>query len=104
MTFRRDDYVQAVEAAKAAGLKVHRTEIHPDGRIVIHHQDDAEEETWEEFRARQTKEDEATARVYASLDLNTGPTPQEILRQKLATGKATAKEDAERRRAATRNV
>ncbi|WP_416356356.1 hypothetical protein ACLNGM_20335 [Aureimonas phyllosphaerae] len=37
MRFRQADYVRAVKAAKAAELEIHRTEIHPDGRIVLVH-------------------------------------------------------------------
>lgn len=37
MRFRQADYVRAVKAARAAELDIHRTEIHPDGRIVLVH-------------------------------------------------------------------
>lgn len=35
--FRQADIVRAVKAARACGLEVARTEIAPDGRIVIVH-------------------------------------------------------------------
>jgi hypothetical protein len=37
-TFKQADIVRAVKAARACGLDVVRTEIGPDGRIVIVHQ------------------------------------------------------------------
>jgi hypothetical protein len=36
-TFKQADLARAVRAVEAAGLKVTRTEIGPDGRIVLHH-------------------------------------------------------------------
>ena len=36
-TFKHADIVRAVRAARAAGLDVTRTEIAPDGRIVLVH-------------------------------------------------------------------
>jgi hypothetical protein len=38
-TFRQADLARAVRAVQAVGLKVSRTEIGPDGRIVLHHED-----------------------------------------------------------------
>lgn len=40
-TFKQCDVVRAVKAAHAAGLDVTRTEIGPDGRIVLVHKADA---------------------------------------------------------------
>lgn len=40
-TFKHADLVRAVKAARAAGLEVTRTEIAPDGRIVLVHKADA---------------------------------------------------------------
>ena len=52
-TFKQCDVVRAVKAVRAAGLDVARTEIGPDGRIVIVHKADvsaepadAASETW----------------------------------------------------------
>ncbi|GGE24919.1 hypothetical protein GCM10011390_50460 [Aureimonas endophytica] len=39
--FRQTDYVRAVKAARAAGLEIYRTEIHPDGRITLRHTPEA---------------------------------------------------------------
>jgi hypothetical protein len=40
-TFKHADVVRAVKAARAVGLDVVRTEIAPDGRIVLVHRADA---------------------------------------------------------------
>jgi hypothetical protein len=57
--FRQSDVTRAVRAVRAAGLDVYRTEIAPDGRIVIiHHLERKSEPTSEldlelaEFEAR----------------------------------------------------
>lgn len=39
-TFKQCDVVRAVKAVRAAGLDVSRTEIGPDGRIVLIHKAD----------------------------------------------------------------
>lgn len=55
LSFKQTDVVRAIRAVQAAGLVVVRTEIHTDGRIVLHHQweaVDAREETYEEWKAR----------------------------------------------------
>jgi hypothetical protein len=36
-TFKQADVVRMIKAARAAGLEVARTEIAPDGRIVLVH-------------------------------------------------------------------
>jgi hypothetical protein len=40
-TFKQCDVVRAVKAVRAAGLYVSRTEIGPDGRIILVHKADA---------------------------------------------------------------
>lgn len=54
--FRQADYVRAVKASRAAGLEVYRSEIHPDGRIIIHHRPEGippiHEETFDEWWAK----------------------------------------------------
>lgn len=55
MRFRQADYVRAVKAAKAAELEIHRTEIHPDGRIVIVHRTEPAAENLETFDEWWTK-------------------------------------------------
>lgn len=42
-TFKQADLVRAVKAARAAGLEIARTEIAPDGRIIlVHHAEEAD--------------------------------------------------------------
>jgi hypothetical protein len=41
-TFRQSDVVRAVKAVQGCGLAVVRTEIAPDGRIVLIHADGAD--------------------------------------------------------------
>ena len=41
-TFKQCDVVRAVKASRAAGLEVVRTEIGPDGRIVLVHKPSGE--------------------------------------------------------------
>ncbi|WP_152048261.1 excisionase family DNA-binding protein [Aureimonas psammosilenae] len=36
-TFKQSDLLRAVKAARSAGLEIHQTEIHPDGRIILRH-------------------------------------------------------------------
>lgn len=41
-TFKQADLVRAVKAARTCHLNVVRTEISPDGKIILHHCDSAE--------------------------------------------------------------
>ena len=58
-TFKQTDLVRAVKGARAAGLTVSRTEIRPDGSIVLVHESDGQEaesvdelETWRRSNER----------------------------------------------------
>lgn len=64
-TFRTTDVTRAIAAAQKAGLKVARTEITEDGRIVLHHEAGAPApdpyEEWKRAREAQGRRDGAKA-------------------------------------------
>lgn len=56
-TFRQADYVRAVKAARASGLDVVRSEIGPDGRIILVHSAEKDAAPESEFDAWRVKRD-----------------------------------------------
>lgn len=55
LAFKATDVVRAMKAAHSTGIRIVRTEIQPDGRIVFYHLEGAStdiEETYEQWKAR----------------------------------------------------
>lgn len=61
-TFKQADLVRAVKAVRACGLDVVKTEIGPDGRIIIHHNDSGTTEPEDEFEAWRARRDARSAK------------------------------------------
>jgi hypothetical protein len=61
-TFKQADLVRALKAARASGLAVMRTEISPDGRIIIHHSNTGPIEPEDEFEAWRARRDARSAK------------------------------------------
>ncbi|MDE1914891.1 MAG: hypothetical protein KGJ57_00100 [Sphingomonadales bacterium] len=56
-SFKQADLVRAVKAVQACGLDIVRTEISPDGRIIIHHHGTEISKSEDEFEAWRARRD-----------------------------------------------
>ncbi|WP_187301380.1 helix-turn-helix domain-containing protein [Aureimonas sp. AU20] len=90
--------IWAIKVVQEAGLDVVKTEIHPDGRIVLYHQlepiPEELEETFEEWRERTALEASVNARVHAEFEAKHQGPGKEILRAKLEGSLAKHREDS----------